>query len=221
MKSTGNPGRLSCKAAIWDLNGVIIDDMPFHLRSFQAVLRELGGDMTQDYFTTHCTGAPPTEVFAAILPRMGNPISIEEAVLRKRLAYFDLIKGNMRMLPGARELIEGLSASGVRQAIASGATRAEVEFILDEFGIRAYFAAVVACEDVSNGKPDPEPFLTAARMLQVEPADCVVIEDGEYGVRAARQCGMKVIAVTNTQPRDLLASADLVVDSLTELDGAG
>lgn len=205
-------------AVIWDLNGVIIDDMQFHFRAFQAYLREIGSDMTEEYFIRNCTGTPPTEVFAAVLPGLGNPVTVEDAIHRKREIYFELTRGNMEMLPGVRALIEDLHRRGIPQAIASGATRLEVETILDEFGIRPLFAAAVACEDVSRGKPDPEPFLTAASLLGADPANCLVIEDGEYGVRAAKTCGMKAIAVTNTQTREQLAAADLVVGSLEEVD---
>ena len=204
-------------AVLWDLNGVIIDDMRFHLESFRLFLRELGLDMTEEYFIARCTGAPPTEVFADILPTIGNPISIEQAIERKRQIYFEIIRGKMKMLPGVRQLIEGLSKLEVPQAIASGATRPEVEVILHEFGVAEHFGAIVACEDVSHGKPDPEPFVTAAARLCVDPEDCLVIEDGEYGVRAARTSGMQTIAVTNTQSRQNLADADLIVDSLEEV----
>lgn len=199
------------------MNGVIIDDMQFHFQSFRIFLREFGHDMTEDYFISHCTGTPPTEVFAAILPQIRTSITVEEAVERKRRIYFELTKGKMEMLPGTRTLIESLHDAGLRQAVASGATRIEVDTILAEFGITQYFGAVVACEDVSHGKPDPEPFLTAARLLRADPRCCIVIEDGEYGVRAAKTCGMKAVAVTNTQTRQTLAAADLVVDTLEEL----
>ncbi|MCL5103703.1 MAG: HAD family phosphatase [Armatimonadetes bacterium] len=207
-------------AVLWDLNGVIIDDMQVHLGSFQALMRELGSDMTEEYLIARCVGAPPHEVFADILPTIGNPISIEEAVARKRELYFELIRGKMRMLPGVRSLLTDLKCNGISQAVASGATRIEVEAILDEFGIGDYFEAVVACDDVSHGKPNPEPFLRAAAMLGVEPSNCVVIEDGEFGVRAAKTCGMRAIAVTNTQPSENLAAADVIVDSLEDMDAA-
>ncbi|MCL5104791.1 MAG: HAD family phosphatase [Armatimonadetes bacterium] len=207
-------------AVIWDLNGVIIDDMQVHLSSFQALLRELGSDMTQEYLIARCVGAPPNEVFADILPTIGNPITIEEAVERKRELYFDLIRGRMRMLPGVRSLIDDLSRNCVKQAVASGATRVEVEAILNEFGISDFFGAVVTCDDVSRGKPDPEQFLMAASLLGADPQDCAVIEDGEFGVRAAKTCGMRAIAVTNTQAREGLAAADIIVDSLEEVDAA-
>lgn len=201
-------------AVIWDLNGVIIDDMHYHLQSFQAFLRELGHDMSEEYFVANCTGAPPTEVFAALLPMIGNPMSIEHAIERKRELYFELTRGNMQMLPGVRKLVDEIARRGIPQAVASGATGIEVETILAEFGIRDRFSSVVACEDVSRGKPDPEPFVKAACNLGVAPQRCVVIEDGEYGIRAAHACGMRVVAVTNTQTPEMLADADLVVDSL-------
>jgi HAD superfamily hydrolase (TIGR01509 family) len=205
---------------LWDLNGVIIDDMLVHLESFQMVLREFGHDMTEEFLVARCVGAPPHEVFGEILPVLGNPVTVEDAVERKRRCYFDLINGRMRMLSGVRELIEDLRASGFAQAVASGANRIEVDAILDEFRISDVFGAVVACEDVSRGKPDPEPFLKAAALLGVEPENCVVIEDGEFGVRAANSCGMKTIAVLNTQTRENLAAADIIVDSLGEVSAS-
>ncbi|MHB9036527.1 MAG: HAD family hydrolase [Armatimonadota bacterium] len=204
-------------AVLWDLNGVIIDDMQVHLMSFKEVLKEFGSDMSEEYMVERCVGTPPSEVFADLLPEIGNPITIEEAVERKRRSYFDLINGKMEMLPGVRSLIDGLYDLGIRQAIASGASVIEVKAILKEFGISDRFGAVVACEDVSRGKPDPEPFLTAASRLGIDPANCLVIEDGEYGTRAAKTCGMRVVAVTNTQTRDDLAAADVIVDSLEEI----
>jgi len=207
-------------AVIWDLNGVIIDDMRFHFESFQAYLKQIGFEMTWEYFVARCTGTPPNEVFAEILPTIGNPVSIEKAIERKREIYFELAGGNMEMLPGVKALMEDLRSAGFVQAVASGATRVEIDTILAEFGIAGHMAAVVACEDVACGKPDPEPFITAAALAGVEPARCVVIEDGEYGVRGARSCGMKALAVTNTQTREELAAADLIVGSLEEIDAA-
>lgn len=211
---------MSSLAVIWDLNGVIIDDMQFHYLSFRSYLKELGSDMTREYFIKKCTGTPPNEVFADILPALGNPVTIEEATRRKRDIYFELTRGKMQILPGVRALIEDFHRNSIVQAVGSGATKLEVEIILKEFGIRDYFGAVVACEDVTRGKPDPEPFLTAAAGLGATPEQCIVIEDGEYGIRAAKTCGMKVIAVTTTQTPTELAAADIIVDSLEEVNVA-
>lgn len=199
------------------MNGVIIDDMRIHYVSYREVLSELGCEVTDDYLTTTTVGTPPGEFFADILSTIGNPISIEEAVERKRDSYLRLIKGKLQSPPGVRELMADLRRCGLTQAIASGTTRIELDTIIDGCGVRDFFDAIVSCEDVSKGKPDPEPFLKAASLINVDPENCVVVEDGEFGVRAAKTAGMKTIAVLNTQSRSQLAAADIIVDTLAEV----
>ena len=210
--------QLRPKAVIWDMNGVIIDDMEYHYLAFKAFAEELGVNFDREYFMGVAVGASPYQVFADYLPRIGNPMSVEEATKRKIELYFELIKGKMEMLPGSRELIVDLNKRGFRQAIASGGTRLEVDIILREFGIAQYFGATVACEDVKKGKPDPEPWVTAAARLDVDNKCCVIVEDGEFGIRGAKAAGMKAIGVISGVPREQLAAADLIVNSLEEVD---
>lgn len=181
-------------------------------------MREIGHEMSEEWFIANGTGTSPKQVFGKLLPTIGNPVTVEEATERKRNIYFEMIKGNMQMLPGVRNLIEDLNRKGFKQAVASGATRPEVDAVIQEFGIGHFFGAVIASEDVTHGKPHPEPFLTAASRIGVDPVNCVVMEDGEFGVRSAKSSGMKTIAVLNTQTRDDLAAADVIVESLEEID---
>jgi beta-phosphoglucomutase-like phosphatase (HAD superfamily) len=102
--------------------------------------------------------------------------------------------------------------------VASSTARTNIDLILKETGIRDYFHAIVGAEDVSRGKPDPEVFLTAAQRIDVTPERCIVIEDAIFGVDAAHSAGMRAIAVATTNPRELLAHADRVVDTLADLD---
>ncbi len=206
------------KAILWDLNGVIIDDMEVHFHAFQRYLRDIGLDMTRDYFVDYCTGTPPNEVFGKLFSDNDCDISIDEATEKKRDYYFEVLAGRMVMLPGVLKLLESAREIGWRQAVASGATKIEVATIVAGFGIGEYFGALVASEDVKRGKPDPEPFMLAADKLGVGYENCVVIEDGEYGLRAANAAGMRSIGVTNTQDAQSLASADVVVKSLEEVD---
>lgn len=205
-------------AVIWDMNGVIIDDMEYHFLAFKAFMKELGHEVTRDYFLEVAVGASPYQVFSDCLPRIGNPVTVNEAARRKTELYFQLIKGKMVMLPGCRELIIDLNKRGFRQAIASGGTRIEVDRIMEEFGISKYFGATIACEDVTKGKPDPEPWLAATGRLGVEPENCVIVEDGEFGIRGAKAAGMKAIGIVSGVPREQLAAADLIVESLKEVD---
>jgi HAD superfamily hydrolase (TIGR01509 family) len=209
---------LTDKATLWDVNGVIIDDMRIHFVSYREVLKELGCEVTDEYLLTTTVGVPPSEFFAAILPTIGNPIPIDEILERKRESYLRLIKGKTKSPPGVIELLNDLQRNGFKQAVASGTTRIEVDAILDGCGVRHFFDEIVSCEDVSKGKPSPEPFLKAASLIGIEPARCVVIEDGEFGVSAAKAAGMKVIAVLNTQTREHLAGADILVESLSEIN---
>src|SRR5262249_10823849 len=124
----------------------------------------------------------------------------------------------VELLPGVRPLLEGLHASGFRQAIGSSAPRRNLELILRLTATEHFFDAVVAMEDTTRGKPDPQVFLVAAQKLGAPPVRCVVFEDAVAGVAAARAGGMKCVAVrfVGHHPEEKLraAGADLVVRSL-------
>lgn len=191
--------------------------MPIHFESYREVLSPLGYDLQMDEYNARCVGASMIQVFTGIMPLVSNPIPIENAILRKLDAYFRLAEGRMVMLSGVGELIRGLADIGFSQAIASGGTGREISVVLKTFGVDQFFAASIGCEDVTKGKPDPEPFLTAAQRLGVDPANCVIFEDGEFGIRAAKACGMRAIGITNTLPACELDQADIVVDSLEQV----
>jgi beta-phosphoglucomutase-like phosphatase (HAD superfamily) len=110
-----------------------------------------------------------------------------------------------------------LKNAGVRQAIASSAPQENIDVLVDGLGLRQYFAAIVSGATLP-GKPNPDVFLEAARQIGVPPSACVVVEDAIAGVQAARNAGMRCIAVTTTNRADKLAAADIVVDRLDELD---
>ena len=99
-------------------------------------------------------------------------------------------------------------------AIASGSLRGEIRHILEASGLLEDFRAIVGADDVTTGKPAPEPYLKAARLLDVDPAAAVAIEDSRWGLESARAAGMRTIGITTTYPASALAPADLIVESL-------
>jgi len=135
---------------------------------------------------------------------------------RKEAAFRRAIHGKAQPMPGVVAWLDRLQRLGCRQAIASSAPPENIDALVDELGIRPFFSAVVSAYRLP-GKPDPAVFLEAARLVEVPPAGCIVIEDGIPGVEAARRAGMKCIAVTSTNPRQSLSSANRIVDSLEEL----
>ena len=124
-------------------------------------------------------------------------------------------------MDGVGEVLDALTAHGVRLAIGSSGVRANLELTVAECGLDGRFAAIASLEDITRGKPDPQVFLVAAERLGVAPARCVVLEDAVAGVQAARAGGMKCVAVrfVGHHPEAALrrAGADLVVQTLEQV----
>jgi beta-phosphoglucomutase len=217
------------KAVIFDFDGVIADTEPLHFAMFQKILAEIGVPLTEDEYYANYLGYDDKGCFAAALGAHRRPISsaiIDQLVARKASAYLTHIKEHLVIFPGVRELVRD-AAKRHRLAISSGALRHEIEFILDQAGIRKEFQHITSAEDVRHGKPDPEPFLRtlaafnrpdAARHGLLGADDCLVIEDSIPGIQAAQAAGMKVLAVANTHTLQDLHAADAVAESLTELN---
>ena len=143
-------------------------------------------------------------------------VAQEKEIIYRSLATAE----GVPLLPGVFVLLEDLHRKHIKQALASSAPRENIDLILGMHGLDRFFQATVSAADVTAGKPDPQVFLIAARRLEAEPVRCVVIEDAVAGVAAGKAAGMKVVAVTTTNPRLGLALADCVVDSLSEISAA-
>ena len=124
------------------------------------------------------------------------------------------------LLPGVGNAIAALLSRGMSLAIASSGLRPSIEEILGDHGLRESFGAIIGGEDVSKGKPDPEPYLRAAAALGVDPSNCLVFEDSSVGVTAAKAAGAVCVAVRNALAKtpQLLDAADLVIDGFPALD---
>jgi HAD superfamily hydrolase (TIGR01509 family) len=200
-------------AVLWDLDGTLLDSEEYHWLSSRDTMLSLGHPITRDQFLA-TFGLRNDE----ILPRwLGAGATLEEIArvsLEKEELYRKLLReGGVGPLPGAAEWVRKLHTKGWKQAIASSAPRKNVDVVLEVLGLGSFFQAVVSAEDVTQGKPDPQVFLIAARRLEVQPACCIVVEDAPAGVEAARRAGMRSIGVR----RDGALSADLVVKSLADL----
>ncbi len=219
------------RAVIFDCNGVIADDEPIHYRLFQRVLEEEGIDLERHEYEARYLHFDDRHAFEAIFAdrdRRVGPRQVAELVERKAALYRAEVPGRLRIFPGVRELV-GALAPRYPLAVASGARREEIEFILGEAGVRAAFRAIVASEDVRNAKPDPEPFLLALERLNetlpgkaalIRPAQSLVVEDSVGGIAGAKAAGMRCLAVSNTYTAAELSAADKVVRSLEEVTPA-
>ena len=216
------------RAIIFDFDGIVADNEPIHCAMFQRVLGELGIFLSEEEYYAEYLGYDDKGCFTAALRAKGRPAPralIDELVGRKAAVYLDYIRTHLVIFPGVQAFVRE-AAKQYRLAIASGALRHEIEFILEQAGIRKEFEHITSAEDVSRGKPNPDPFLHALASLNrnacgsaspLVAEDCLVVEDSIPGVQAAHRAGMKVLAVTNTHPAEDLREADAVTNSLKDV----
>lgn len=211
------------EAVLWDLDGVIADTGDYHYRAWGDIFKEKGVTFTKEDFMRHFGQRHDTIIRFAL----GKDIPPDEFSIiteRKQQEYRRIVADNIKPLPGVMELIKSLNDHRIKTAIASSAPLENIEIIIRGLGIEDCFQAIAWGTEVPEGKPSPQIFLLAARKLGAEPGNCVVIEDAIAGVTAAKQAGMKCVAVTNSHPGSSLKKADLIVDTLeavgiSDLDG--
>jgi len=213
------------KAVIWDLDGVLADTAEAHFRAWVTALAEWEIPLDRPTFD-RLFGMNNRDMLTDLLGRPPEPHELGTIAGRKE-HFFHLVAQQMaHPLPGALELLADLEMEGWLQAIASSAPPANINLLVDKFGIRDRFRVIFSGEELPAGKPDPALFLKTADALRLAPERCVVVEDAPAGVAAARRARMRCIAVatplhsrgcSHTRPRAALSAADLLFDDLTQI----
>ena len=203
-------------AAIFDMDGVLIDSYRPHFDSWRQMYHELGSEYDEEAFA-----ADFGRTSGDILRRTFGPDLSDERIAamdqRKELLYREIIRRDFPAMDGASELLQSLAADGFRMAVGSSGPPENIALSLELIPGGELISAVVTRADVTRGKPDPQVFQIAADRLGVLPDRCVVFEDALHGIQAANRAGMKSVALTGTLPRDAFDTADLVVDSLRDV----
>ena len=203
------------RAVLWDMDGTLVDSAEYHWQAWRDTMSREGFPITHEQFQATFGQRNDSilrqwlgeKVTSELIQRLGDA---KEALYRQHVRQHGI-----SALPGALEWIHLLRKQCWLQAIGSAAPRANVETILEVLRVRECFEAIVSAEDVHLGKPDPEVFLIAATKLGVTPEHCIVVEDAEHGIEAARAARMKSIGVSRN---DKHLPADIVVGSLDVLD---
>jgi len=210
--------KLHPQAVIFDMDGVIVDSMPYHFIAWHEALRPYGARVSCfDVFTKEGerwersledflrrAGITPT-------PRILNKIFLERKRIFKR--YFKRF-----IFKGAGEFLRCLKKRGYSLGVVTGTPLEELNKILPR-SIRELFEVVVTGDSVKKGKPHPEPYLKAASVLGLRPKQCLVVENAPFGIASAKKAGMFCIAITTSLPRDYLKQADIIVDRLEDITG--
>ncbi|CAL9383142.1 HAD family hydrolase [Streptomyces werraensis] len=199
---------IHARALLFDNDGTLVSSLDSVNRCWTRWAVEYGLT-AEDFARIELHGRPAAEIAADLLPAHLVP----QAVARiEDLEVEDVADGGVGLLPGTKEFLAGLPAE--RWAVVTSATRRLAEARLGAAGILP--KTLVAADDITHGKPDPEPYLLAARMLGVDPAECVVFEDAPAGLQAGRAAGMTTVALATTHRAEEL-TADLVVRDLSAL----
>jgi len=212
------------RALIFDFDGVIADDEPLHLAAFQRALASDGITITREQYYARYLGFDDRSAIMEAFRDAGatpSAAQLRTVLAAKAEQFLALVRAGAPIFPGVPAFVRG-AAARVPLAIASGALRHEIELILAQAGLADCFAAIVSAEDVREGKPSPEGFLLAlerlrARRTDLTPERCLVIEDSQPGLEAARRAGMRCLAVTSSYPAAALGGADLVVGTLEDV----
>ncbi len=204
------------RAVLWDLDGTLIDSMPYHWIAWNDVLQPLGFHFSVESFAP-TVGLRNEEIVRDFLKLDRSQAEIEQVVLAKEVRYRTILRERgLPLLPGVEQWLKTLRAAGWRHAIVTSAPRLNVDATMTATHLDQLVDTIVCAEDVINGKPHPEPFLLAADRLSVAPAHCIVVEDASLGLEAGRRAGMKTIGVLTTHAT---LEANVVVRSLSDLEG--
>ncbi len=205
--------RSKAKAVIWDMDGVIADTAPYHLKAWQEVFQKRGVEFTEEDFR-HTFGQRNDTIIRNTLGEETPQSEIDDIAREKERNFRKVVRQNIKPLPGAIKLIKLLKEREFKMALASSAPIENIRLLTKGLGINKWFQSIICDKDVTEGKPSPQGFLLAAQRLGVEPKNCIVIEDAVAGITAAKRAGMHCLAITNTHPRMSLMEADLIVDTL-------
>ncbi len=197
-------------AAIFDMDGVLVDSGAWHRAAWQALLAELGVEAPRPDWWRLTIGRPGEEAVPLLVGRTLADGEAWRLARRKRDLYVRLSRQGVRAVPGAPAFVERLKRRGVARAVGTSASREDAERMLGAIGLREHFEVVVTSEDVHAGKPDPEVYVMAARRLGVAAGACVVFEDSVVGIEAARRAGMRAVGVTTAYGEAELSAAGAV-----------
>jgi beta-phosphoglucomutase len=210
--------KIKPKAILFDMDGVIVDSMPYHFIAWYEALRPYGIRVSCfDVYSKEGERWDKTliSLFALHGKTPRKELLREIFILRQKIFrhYF-----KRYIFKGARELIACLKKNGYSLGLVSGTPAQEIKRILPR-RIRDSFDVIVAGNQVKHGKPSPEPYLRAAQSLGVRPAECVVVENAPLGITSAKRAEIFCIAITTSLPKEYLKGADLIIEELEEISG--
>ena len=205
------------KAFLFDLNGTMIDDMPYHIRAWHRILNELGAGISLERVKAECYGKNH-ELLERIFPGRFSEEEKTQMSLEKEKEYQKVFKPELRLIKGLHDFLHEAHDAGIKIAIGSAAITYNVDFVVDGVNIRHYIDAVVSADHVDESKPHPETFLKYAEAVNVDPNDCLVFEDAPKCAESALNAGMDCIVITTLHKPEEFSTYKNVIGFISNFD---
>ena len=215
---------MSLKAVFLDFSGVIIDDRAINQELIADLLLKENLKADEDEYTQYCSGRSDRACVKDILANRGRILPdeyLDKLLQTKARGYRQKVE-QLTELPLAPHLVEflmQLKEQNIAVGLVTGATRSEVEYILQKVELAKYFDLTVAGDDLAQSKPEPEPYLLAAKNLKLQPSECLAIEDNPVGIEAAKRAKIQVVGISYIYPLHMLQrKANWTVDNFMEIE---
>lgn len=205
-------------AIIFDMDGVIICNSEFHTKAWNKFCSRYATNLTEEEKKQYIWGRTNKSALEYIFKRGLSKEEVYRYGNEKEEIYRELYKPHLVLTENLVNFLDLLKNNNIPAGVATSANKDNVDFIMNNTGIRKYFSEIVDADQITNGKPNPEIYLKAATQLGFSPSKCIVIEDSVSGIKSGKNAGMKVIAITNTHTRKDLHMADLIIDDFNELN---
>ncbi|MCC6159533.1 MAG: HAD family phosphatase [Deltaproteobacteria bacterium] len=211
------PIRDEFAAVLFDVDGVLLDSMSLHVDAWVRAGQELGIEITED--EVYRREGEKAEVSARDFVKSAGMMTTRAraaALLERKREIYARIAAAPKLFPGVEAVLAAARGAGLALAFVTGTSRAEMNAILPA-SVAEFFDASVCGDEVMHGKPNPEPYMTAARLLKLHARECLVIENAPYGIRSGRTAGCTVWAVRSTLDGDHLREAHRVIERIEDL----
>ena len=208
------------KGLLFDMDGVLVNNLDIHRQAFAEFFRRYGVERSFDDLS-RVFGKGNDDIMGELMPKnVVERVGIRELGYQKEAIYREIYAPIITPQPGLKEFLAEAERNGLKSAVGSSGYRVNVDFVLERCDIARHFSAIVAGDEVTRCKPDPEIYLTAAAKLGLRPEECVVFEDAEAGIESAKRAGIKVVALATTFSREFLekSDADYIINDFRDID---
>ena len=208
------------KAVIYDVDGTMVNSEPIHVAAWDKALQQYGTALSRlsEEFQATMAGKKPIVIAEGMIKELNLLITPEQLLEKKSALFIEAAKTSLEPMPGVVESIHRLSMAGYRLASGTSLDRDYLDFILNKLKVTNLFEVIVTGDQIKNGKPHPETYLTVCERLNLEPKECIVIEDAQSGIQAAKAADAWCLAIKNADAvTQNTSEADLALNSLHEI----